>query len=154
MTDGRSASPADRTRPSRLDVVGLVVAGAVWVATGTLLLAQPQVPLDRLQLIPTTLTVVCGAVIVLRTETRLIGWLLVVAGVLWPLDPVFFPLGPAPPPSTPWNDFLLELGSQAYTCLMLLFLVFPTGRFDSGMARIGGLVPLRRRCWSLSASCT
>ncbi|HKJ55956.1 MAG TPA: hypothetical protein VJ978_08210 [Nitriliruptoraceae bacterium] len=139
-TDGRSASPLDRARPSRVDMVALVVAGAMWVATATLLLAQPQVPLDRLQLIPTTLTVACGAVIVVRTETRLIGWLLVVAGVLWPLDPVFFPLGPAPPPSTPWNELLLELGSQAYTCLVFLLLVFPTGRFDSRLARIAGVI--------------
>ncbi len=139
-TDGRSASPADRARPSRVDVVCLVVAGAAWVATGTLLLTQPQAPLDRLQLIPTTLTVVCGAVIVLRTETRLIGWLLVVAGVLWPLDPVFFPLGPAPPPATPWNEVLLELGNQAYTCLVFLLLVFPTGRFDSRLARFAGVI--------------
>ncbi len=131
------------TAPSpRSHHVGLAVAAVAWVATGLLLLVQPQAPLDRLQLLPTTLTAVCGAIIVLRTETRLIGWLLVVAGVLWPLDIVFFPFGAAPPPVTALNQVLLTLGAQGYTCLMLLVLVFPTGRFDSLLARVGGVIAL------------
>ncbi len=121
-------------------LVGLAFAAVAWMATGAVLLSQPQLPLDRLQLVPTTLTVVCGAIIVLRTETRLIGWLLIVAGVVWPLISVFFPQGPAPPPNTPWNQFLHELGALGNTCLLLLLLVYPTGRFDSRLARIGGLI--------------
>jgi hypothetical protein len=122
--------------------VGLAVAAVAWVATGLLLLLQPQVPLDRLQLLPTTLTVVCGAIIVLRTETRLIGWLLVAAGILWPLDITFFPFGAAPPPLTPVTEFLLTLGGLGYTCLLLLLLVFPTGRLDSRLARVAAVIAL------------
>jgi len=129
-------------RTPRWHHVGLAVAAVAWMATGLLLLRQPQVPLDRLQLLPTTLTVVCGAIIVLRTQTRLIGWLLVAAGVLWPLIPTFFQSGPAPPPDTAVNQFLETLGEQGNVCLLLLLLVFPTGRFDSLLARVGGVIVL------------
>ena len=127
---------------SRWHHVGLAVAAVGWVATGQLLLRQPQVPLDRLQLLPTTLAAVCGAIIVLRTRTPLIGWLLVAAGVLWPLDITYFPFGAAPPPLTPGTQFLFTLGGQGYTCLMVLVLVFPTGRFDSRLAQAGGVIAL------------
>ena len=130
------------TTTSRWHHVGLGVAAVAWVATGQLLLRQPQVPLDRLTLLPTTLTVVCGAIIVLRTWTRLIGWLLVVAGVLWPLIPVCFQEGPAPPPDTGVNLFLQTLGEQGNVCLLLLLLVFPTGRLDTRLARVGAVIAL------------
>ena len=131
---------ARHSNGTRTDRVLLAGAAVAWVATGQLLLRQPQVPLDRLQLLPTTLAAVCGAIIVLRTRTSLIGWLLVAAGVLWPLDITYFPFGAAPPPETPVNRFLLALGGLGYTCLLLLLLVFPTGRFDSRLARVGGVI--------------
>lgn len=127
---------------SRWHHVGLAVAAVAWVATAQLLLRQPQLPLDRLQLLPTTLTVVCGAIIVLRTRTRLIGWLLVTAGVLWPLIPTVFQDGPAPPPDTAVNRFLEILGEQGNVCLLLLLLVYPTGRLDSRLARVGAAIAL------------
>lgn len=126
---------AGRPRAGRLSDVLLGVATVAWIAGAALLLVAPTVPANRVAIVQTFALFACGALIVRRTDVQVIGWLLVIPGVCFnTLYAIESGLATGAPP-TDWTRFLSPLGGIGVMCLMLLLLVFPSGRLESGLTR-------------------
>ena len=129
--------PATRTRTR---VVALVALWLVWLV-GSVALAALQVDPDTpvtivefgLVLVPNTLLMVCGTIILVRSDVRLIGWLLALPGAMFA---VLFPLEALQSQSdAAWIDLVLSLGLLSLLPMFLLVLVFPTGHLPNRTAR-------------------
>lgn len=125
---------------SRAATVALVTVWLVFALSSTalgLLQVDLGTPLTLaeflLVLVPNTLLVVCGTIIVLRSDVRLIGWLLALPGalfaVLYPLEALQSQTDAA------WIDVTLSLGLLSLLPMFLLVLVFPSGRLPNRTAR-------------------
>jgi len=77
----------------------------------------------------------CGALIVRRTDTPVIGWLLVVPGVTFNLI-YAFQSGDIDGAADGWVMWLTPLSNLGILALAILLLVFPTGRLESTAARV------------------
>jgi len=136
MTPPRD-DPAAATLPehgTRLRDALLVLATVAYLVTAGVLAVAPVPLSQRFALVQTFALFVCGVVIVRRTATPIIGWLLIVPGVTFNL------IYDAPPDQ---GGMLTGAGGTAFDtlptlgllALALLLLVFPSGRPTSTIAR-------------------
>lgn len=106
---------------------------------GARLLVAPLDPTNRVAIVQTFALFGCGALIVRRTRTQAIGWLLIVPGVTFNLlYAASQTIGGAAP--TGWIRFASPLSQLGITSLALLVLVFPSGRLESRLVRVGAWV--------------
>ena len=125
------ALPEQDTRGRDL-LLGL--ATVLYLAGAFALLAADEPWTTRMAILQTAALFGCGALIVRRTATPVIGWLLVVPGVTFNLI-YAFQSGDIDGAADGWVMWLTPLSNLGILALAILLLVFPTGRLESTAAR-------------------
>lgn len=128
-----STTPATATTSRRDLLVG--IATVLYLAGAFALLTADEPWTTRMAIVQTAALFGCGVLIVRRTTTPVIGWLLVVPGVTFNLI-YAFEAGDLNLAAVGWVAWLTPLSTLGLLALALLLLVFPTGRLETRATRV------------------
>ncbi len=124
----------------RARTAALVAMWLVFVVSSialAVLRVDPATPVTiaefALVLVPNTLLIACGTIILVRSDVRLIGWLLALPGSLYALLYALEALGEVS--DAAWIPLAESLGLLSVLPIFLLVLVFPTGHLPNQTAR-------------------
>jgi hypothetical protein len=115
-------------------MVGL--ATVLYLAGAFALLTADEPWTTRMAIVQTAALFGCGVLIVRRTATPVIGWLLVVPGVTFNLIYAFQSGDMFDGAADGWVMWLTPLSNLGILALAILLLVFPTGRLESTASRV------------------
>ena len=132
MTTATAPAPTSTVRRDLL----LGLATALYVAGAVALLAADEPWTTRMAIAQTATLFGCGVLIVRRTTTQLIGWLLIVPGVTFNIIYAFQAGDMFDRAADGWVMWLTPLANLGILALALLLLVFPTGRLESTASRV------------------
>lgn len=133
-TDDDRAHTIPAPGPRGRDLL-LGVATVLYLAGAVALLTADNPWTTRMAILQTAALFGCGVLIVRRTGTPVIGWLLVVPGVTFNLI-YAFQGGDIDGAVDGWFMWLTPLSNLGILALAILLLVFPTGRLESTVARV------------------